>query len=602
MTLAGWLVIGVLLLATWVIARDRVGPDLTLVGALAVVVAAGVLDLGQAAQGFANPALLTIGALFVVAAAVRETGALVLITRWVFGQTRSPRLGLLRLVLPTAVLSAFVNNTPVVAMFIPATRSFAQRVGESPSRFLMPLGFAAMLGGTCTLIGTSANLVVSGQLESANQAPLGMLEIGWVGLPTMVVGVLYLMTVGHYLLGRRRAPGETLSDEGAREYLAEVRVAEDSPLAGRTVEDAGLRHLPKLFLAEIHRASGDVVRPVAPTTRLQVGDLLVLSGVASTVADLRALPGLQPVDELDVSSLDRHLFEVVVSHRSALLGRTVRDVGFRRRYDAAILAVHRAGERIQDRIGDIVLQPGDTLMLSSSPGFRKTWRDSTDFYVVSAVDEQVPPRYRAANAALAVLMLLVMIPVGSTFLHQAVPSIPEVPIGVLALLAVVALLALGCVTPRQARQSVDYSILVVIGSALGLAKALEVSGAAESIASVLVSSTSWLPPIGLLALIYVVCVLSASLLTNAAAAALIFPIAVSVAQAASLDPRPFAIVVALAASAGFASPVGSNATLLTYGPGGYRYLDYTRVGLPLNALCLAVALLVVPLVWPLAPL
>lgn len=600
MSVGAWLVLGVLLAATWLIARDRVGPDLTLFGALAVVVALGVLDLKQAAVGFANPALLTIGALFVVAAAMRETGALVVITRWVFGQTRTPRLGLLRLVLPTALLSAFVNNTPIVAMFIPATRSFARRIGENPSRFLMPLGFAAMLGGTCTLIGTSANLVVSGQLEASGQTPLGMLEIGWVGVPTMFVGVAYLMTVGHYLLGRRRSPSDSLEGEEVREYLAEVRVAADSPLAGRTVEEAGLRHLPKLFLAEIHRDGGDVVRPVSPSTRLRVGDLLVLSGVASTVADLRGLPGLQPVDELEVGDLDRHLFEVVVSHRSVLLGRTVRDVGFRRRYDAAILAVHRAGERIDDRIGDIVLQPGDTLMLSASPGFRATWRDSTDFYVVSAVDEQVPPRYRAANAAMAVLLLLVLIPVGTTLLHPVVPWLPEVPIGVLAVVAVVALLALGCVTPRQARQSVDWSVLVVIGSALGLSQALAASGAATSIAAGVVSVTSWMPALGLLAVIYVLCVIGASLLTNAGAAALLFPVAISVAEAAQLDPRPFAIVVALAASAGFASPVGSNATLLTYGPGGYRYLDYTRVGLPLNVLCLAVALVVVPWVWPLS--
>jgi len=599
MPLTGWLVIGVLLVATVIIARDRVGPDLTLFGALAVVVATGAIDLDKAAQGFANPALLTIGALFVVAAAVRDTGALLLISRLVFGQTRSPRRGLLRMVLPVAVLSGFVNNTPIVAMFIPAVRAFARRVGQSPSRFLMPLAFAAMLGGTCTLIGTSANLVVSGQLEAAGQEPLGMLEIGWVGVPTMLLGVAYLVTIGHWLLGRRRAPGETLSDDEAREYLAEVRVAPDSPLVGRTIEDAGLRHLPGLFLAEIRREDGPVVRPVAPEDRLAANDLLVLSGVASTVADLRGLPGLQPVDELDVGDLDTHLFEVVVSHRSALIGRTVRDVGFRRRYDAAILAVHRAGERIQKRIGDIELQPGDTLMLSASRGFRRTWRDSTDFYLVSAVDEQPPPRYRAANTALAVLGLLVALPVATTLLHPVVPWIPEVPIAVLALLAAVILVALRCVSARQARQAVDFSVLVVIGSALGLANALEASGAADALASGLLSVAGWLPGIALLALVYVISVGCAMLLSNAAAAALVFPVAIGIAQAAHLDPRPFAITVALAASAGFASPVGSNATLLTYGPGGYRYLDYTRVGLPLNALALGVALIVVPWVWPL---
>ncbi len=599
MAIGGWIVLVVLLGMTWVIARDRIGPDLTLLGALAVLLATGVIDVQTAASGFASPALLTIGALFVVAAAVRETGALHAITRLVFGQTRSARRGLLRLVLPTAVLSAFVNNTPVVAMLIPAVRAFATRIGESPSRFLMPLGFAAMLGGTCTLIGTSANLVVSSQLATAAQPPLGMLELAWVGLPTVVVGVVYLATVGHWLLGQRRAPAEQLSAEEAREYLVEMRVAHDSPLVGRSVEDAGLRHLPGLFLAELRHLDGTVDRPVAPEDRLQAGDLLVLSGDASTVADLRGLPGLIPVEDLEVGDLETHLFEVVISHRSTLVGRTVRDTEFRRRYDAAILAVHRAGERIRQRIGDIALRPGDTLMLSASPGFHEAWRDSADFYLVSAIDEQAPPRYRNAPLALVVLLLLVLVPVGSTLAHRAAPAIPEVPIAPVALLAVVVLLATRTLTGRQVRQAVDWPVLLVIGSALGLARALEVSGAAEALGGGLLQVVGWLPPVGLLALVYVCAALSAMLLTNAAAAAIVFPIALSVAQAAALDPRPFAVVVALAASAGFASPVGSNATLLTYGPGGYRYLDYTRVGLPLNLLCLIVALILVPWVWPL---
>ena len=260
---------------------------------------------------------------------------------------------------------------------------------------------------------------------------------------------------------------------------------------------------------------------------------------------------------------------------------------------------HRAGERIKERIGDIVLQPGDTLMLSASRGFRRTWRDSTDFYLISTLDEPPPPRYRAANVALLVLALLVAVPTGTTLLHPVVPAIPEVPVPILALLAAVVLVGLGCVSARQARQAVDFSVLVVIGSALGLAKALDTSGAATAIADGLLAVAGFLPGIGLLAVIYLASMGCAALLSNAAAAALVFPIAISVAQAAQLDPRPFAITVALAASAGFASPVGSNATLLTYGPGGYRYLDYTRVGLPLNVLCLAVALVVVPWVWPL---
>ncbi|MFT7520085.1 MAG: di/tricarboxylate transporter [Kiritimatiellia bacterium] len=596
MPVAGWITLFVLLGMTVVIARDRIGPDLTMFGALAILVGFGVIDPMQAAAGFANPALLTIGALFVMAAAVRETGALRMMSQVIFGRAHTTRAGLFRLLLPTALLSGFLNNTPIVAMFIPLAKGFARRIDESPSRFLMPLGFAAMLGGTCTLIGTSANLVVSSQLQQAELPPLGMLEIGWVGVPTMVVGLIYLMTAGHWLLGRRKAPRETMAED-ARQYLAELQVAADSPLIGKTVVDAGLRHLPGLFLAEIHREDGRTVRPVSPQDRLVAGDLLILSGQAATVADLRELPGLQPVDDLDIGDLERHLFEVVISHRSSLVGRTVREAGFRRRFDAAILGVHRAGERIDRRIGDIVLRPGDTLMLSASPGFRAAWQNSAYFYLVSAVQEAPAPNYRSANLTLIILSLLVLLPVVST----AIPGMVEVPIAAVAMLAVVALLVTRCITARQARQAIDWSVLLVIGCALGLAQALDHSGAAAVLAQGLVSLAGWMPGIVLLALIYVISLTTASLLTNAAAAALVFPVAIAVAQAAQLDPRPFAITVALAASAGFATPVGSNATLLTYGPGGYRYLDYTRVGLPLNALCLVIALVVVPLVWPLVP-
>jgi di/tricarboxylate transporter len=592
------LLLALLVGMTAVIARDRVGPDLAMFGTLALAVGLGVVDVRDAGVGFADPAVMTVGALFVVAAAIRETGALQLITRAVFGDTDSPRVGLVRLVLPTAFFSAFVNNTPIVAMFIPATRSFARRVKQSPSRFLMPLGFAAMLGGTCTLIGTSANLVVSGRLEQAGLEPLGMLELAWVGVPTVILGLAYLTTLGWRLLDQRQAPGE-LGEALAREYLVEMRVAQGSPLVGKSVEDGGLRHLPGLFLAEIRREDGSVLRPVAPQDLIEVEDHLVLSGVAATVADLRTLPGLHPVEDVDVQGLETHLYEVVMSHRSRLIGSTVRESGFRRRFDAAILAIHRAGERIESRIGDITLRPGDTLLLSASPGFWSTWRDSPDFYMVGALDQQPPPKHKNRRAALVVLSLLVAVPVGSTLLHRLSPSIPEVSIAVVALLAVVALVALGCINARQARSSVDFGVLIVIGSALGLAQALTDSGAAQVLAEALLSVTDWLPPVALLAVVYLLTVSAAAMLSNAAGAALVFPIALSVAQAAQLDVRPFAIVVALAASAGFFSPVGSNASLLIYGPGGYRFSDFVRVGLPLNLICLAVALCIVPLVWPL---
>jgi len=592
----GWWTISVLLIMTGLIARDRLGPDLAMFGALGVLLASGSLQPEQALAGFANKALITIGALFVVAATIRETGALTLLSNVLFGQVRTPWLGLVRMVLPTAMLSAFINNTPVVVMMIPAVRDFAKRIDDRPSRFLIPLAYAAMLGGTCTLIGTSANLVISGLLEQSDMPEMGLFEIAWVGVPTLVVGLLYLLTAGHRLLDVRRSPRESLTDE-PRLYLAEVAVAMDSPLIGRTVEGAGLRHLPGLFLAEIRRSDGRVIRPVNPQTGLQGGDHLVLSGLASTVQDLQSFPGLQAVDEpTSEVEVERGLFEVVISHRSNLVGRSVRDIGFRRRYDAAILAVHRSGEPLHQRIGDIILRPGDTLMLSASPGFYDTYRNHAGFYLISSVPNSAPARYRNAHISLLALAALV-----------AGPTLTHVDMMTASMITVVFFLASGCISPRGVRQSVDWSVLLVIGCALGLASALQASGAADiigqllwAISQALVSPS--LQPIVVLASLYILAVVCASLLTNAAAAALVFPIALEVANIAGMNPRPLAIAVALASSAAFATPLGSNALLLVSGPGGYRYRDFLRIGLPLNGLCLAVTLLILPWVWPLTSL
>ena len=599
MGVSGLFLIFILLAVIVAVLREWTGPDVALFGALVASCALGIVGVEEAFLGFSNPALLTIGSLFVVAAALKETGALHALSNALFGRAQTVRLGLVRLLIPTALMSAVVNNTPVVAMLIPPARSFAKRIGDAPSRFLMPLGFAAMLGGTCTVIGTSANLVVSGQLERAGLPPLGMVELAWVGIPTVIVGIGYLLTVGDRLLNWSTEPGPVRDVGSLGEYLAEVRVAPESPIVGKTIEGGGLRHLPGLFVAELHRADGTHIRPVRPTDRLRSDDTLVLSGVASSVADLQTIPGLEPVDGGGEASDARHLFEVVVSHRGRLAGNSVREVGFRRRYDAAVLAVHRAGERVDGRIGDIVLRAGDALMLTANPGFRETWRDSADFYLVSATSDSTAPRYTKAPIAWAVLAAVVLVPALSQLLRLWYPSLPSVQIPVVAAAGVVVLILGGCVTARQARQSIDLSILIVIGSALGLSEAVAATGLVDAALQWLSAGGIAVPPILALTLAYCATVAVAMVLSNAAAAALMIPVAFGLATACEVDPRPFAVMVALAASAGFASPVGSNATLLTMGPGGYRFRDYFRVGLPLNALCFVVALIVVPIIWPL---
>lgn len=580
----GWLVLGVVIAATILMAVEKLGPDLVMVGALCVLVVAGVLTPREAMIGFSDPATVTIGVLFVVAKAIQDTGVLHQAGNLLFGGVRGHRAALIRMALPTAALSAVLNNTPIVALFVPMVSQFARRIGESPSRFLMPLSFATMLGGTCTLIGTSTNLVVSGLMEQQGLPPIGMFELAWVGLPTAIVGLLYLLTLGRTLLAERSMPRE-MSASQAKDWLAEVQVARDSPLIGRTVEDAGLRHLPGLFLVEIRRADR-TIRPVAPWSVIEGGDDLVFTGRADTIRDLTTLPGLTPSGE--TPDPGQGLFEVVVSHHSSLLGRTVRDSRFRRRFDAAIVAVHRAGERIVGRIGDIVLKPGDTLLLSASPGFVDTWRESKDFYLVSEVPTDGQPRYQKAPVALLALGLMIVLPAAS-----------ELTMTVSSMAALVILLATRCISPRSAREAIQWPVLVLIGSAFGMSQALLETGVADAIAQSLISLTGPFGPRLLLAAVYLMGVGFSLFISNAAAAALVFPIALSTAMAAGLPVRPFAIALAMAASAAFSTPIGYQTNLMVYGPGGYRYLDFVRVGLPLNVLVFVVAMIAIPLVWPL---
>lgn len=583
----GWLTLAVVGIATTMMARERLGPDLVMFSALCVVTVAGIITPTQALDGFSQQAVATIAVLLVVAGAVSETGALRLISNTLLGRTKNATLVLLRIAFPTAVLSAFLNNTPIVAMFIPMIRTHAKRIGISPSKLLLPLSWAAMFGGTCTMIGTSANLVVAGMLDTyAVGEPLGVLEIGLVGLPTTIVGITYLSLFGQRMIPNRIDPLAAVQED-VRDYLVELAVASDSPLAGSTVEDAGLRSLDGLFLAEIRRSNGNVLTPVAPEDHIQAGDHLVFSGVASTVTDLISqFPGLVPVDH-SVELQGGQLFEVVISHRSELLGMTVRDANFRRRFNAAILAVHRAGHRLKQKIGDIVLEPGDTVMLSAAPGFRDSWQDSPSFYVVSDMQTAPPNRYPKARMVLATAACTVLI-----------PAFTGIPLLVAAMAAVVFLLLTDCIGVQGARNSVSWPVLVLIGSAFGVAAAMQESGVAAWLATGLLALTSSIGPYATLAAVYLLGVTVASFVSNAAGAALVFPVAIQAADMGGHNPVPFAIAIALAASAGFSTPIGCPPNLLVYGPGGYRYLDFARVGLPLNVIFLCLAVVLIPYWWP----
>jgi len=569
-------------------------PDILFLSGAALLALVGVVSPKEAFAGFANEGMLTVALMFVIAAALQETGLLDFVSNHVLGRGKSPRAAMARLagvIIPT---SAFLNNTPVVAMFMPIVIDWCRRNQVSPSKLLIPLSYLAVLGGTCTLIGTSTNLVVHGlMLESSDprvNSGMSLFEIGQVGVPYSIVGVAYLLLVGYKLLPERKELLEQLG-ESRREYMADMLVQPGCRLIGRSVEAGGLRSLPGLFLIEIERA-GEIITPVGPTEILEANDRLVFTGVVSSVVELQKITGLVPIadpayETSPASQAQRGLCEAVISTYSPLIGETIRDADFRATYGAAVVAVHRGGSRVEQKVGDIRLEPGDTLLLQTQPHFVRAHRNNPAFYLVSDVDQYRPPRQHRAWIALLLFVVLLVLMVTDV-----------VPIVVAATLVAGAMIATDCISPGDARRSVDWQVLVTIAGSFGVGSALDKSGAAAAVAGVLVDMTQSLGPIAALAALYFFGSVVMEVLTNNAAAVLMFPICLATADQFGVNPRPFVIALTLAASASFMTPIGYQTNLMVYGPGGYKFSDFFRVGAPLNVLLGIVAIILIPYFWP----
>jgi di/tricarboxylate transporter len=389
--------------------------------------------------------------------------------------------------------------------------------------------------------------------------------------------------------------------EYRRDYLVEMLVLENCRLVGQTVEQAGLRNLPGLFLIEIDRRN-EVITPVTPRDRIEAGDRLIFTGVVSTIVDLEKIPGLVPaVDtayETDPASRQRrHLTEAVLSNSSPLIGSTVKEAKFRQLYNAAVLAVHRNGVRMTNKVGSIQLEPGDTLLLQTGTEFVNNFRNSRDFYLVSSVADDRPRRHDRVWVSLGLLAVLVaMLTITSWMAHGG--AIPAEMTAIIAVLIALSMVGTRCLTMAQARSSFELQVLLTIAAALGLGRALEQSGAAESIAAGIISVAGDQNPLLLLVITYVLTLVFTEMITNTAVAALMFPMALAVAQKAGFVERPFIMAIALAASCSFITPIGYQTNLMVMGPGGYRPVDFLKVGLPLTVLVMATALTLIPVIWP----
>ena len=571
------------------LALEFLAPDIILFVSLAVLFLSGVLTPEEAFVGFSNQGMLTVGILFIVAYAAQSSGILESAASRIMGRGEGLRRSLLRMALPTAGLSAFLNNTPIVAMFTPAVRDWARSRGLSPSKFLIPLSYASIFGGICTLIGTSTNLVVNGLLQQEMDTSLSFFELAWVGVPAAFVGILYLTLVGHRLLPDHKGPVDDLRESG-REYLVEMEIRAGCPLIGKTVAEAGLRNLQGLFLAEIFR-DNESIAPVTPSDRLRQHDRLLFTGMVQSIVQLQKIENLIPVDEPRLyhdlrRSGQARVVEAVVSRTSPMLGRTIKEGNFRAHYGAVVLSVHRCGERVVDKIGNIVLKAGDTLLLLVNDDFFKTWNQSRDFYMISSGTTM--PTVDRKKSVISMVSLTGMVILAGTGV---------LPIFKAAILAASILVLTGTVKPADARKSIEWNVLIVIACAFGISKAMDKTGAAAFIAHWIINAVHGLGPLGLLGAVYLITSVMTEVITNNAAAALAFPIAISASSQVSADPMPFVIAVAIGASAAFSTPFGYQTNMMVYGPGSYRFRDFVRVGLPLNFLIMLVAMVVIPVVW-----
>ncbi|PSF06046.1 SLC13 family permease [Marinobacter fuscus] len=578
----GWFSLGLAAVALLAMSSGRFAPHQVMLAVLVILSASGIISADQALAGFSNPGLITVVALFVVAAGVHHSGGVDLLVHTILGRPKSVRSAQARIALPVTLLSGFLNNTPVVATMIPAVHAWSRKIGIAPSKLMMPLSYSAILGGTLTLMGTSTNLVVNGQYQQLTGSDgFSVFSLTLVGLPVAVVGVAAMLLVLPRLLPDRKDQQKFGS---VNEFTLEVAVAADGPLVGKSVGEAGLRELEQLYLVEIER-DGSVVTAVPSEERLRGGDRLVFAGDTQAISDLLRIHGIVPSVHEDEPALskdraERCLVEALLSPQSDVLGQTIRDARFRDRYGAVVLAVARGGERVPGNLGNIRLRPGDVLLLEARPAFVSRQRYNKDFLLINDLETEAPRHDRARLSWGILLVLVALAACGVTTMLNA------------AMVGAFLMVLSGCCSPGQARRAVDVPVVLTIGASFALGGALEHTGAANVISGLVLGFSDGNALLALI-LVYLMVSLLTEVITNNAAAVLTVPVVLSLASAMGLPAEPFIIGIMMAASASFATPLGYQTNMMVFGPGGYRFSDFVKVGVPLNLLVGAVAVLTI---------
>lgn len=573
-----WITVGALVVMVAALVTGRLSPPAAVIGTSAALFVLGVTDAQQAFSGFANTAPITVAALYVIAGAIDRTGALAPIVSKLLNEPGNIRKDLAKLLVPSAVGSAFLANTPIVAMLTPAVTRWADGKGRSASSFLIPLSYATILGGALTAIGTSTNLVASGLLESVGEEPLGLFELASIGLPLLIIGLVVIL-VGAPFLPKRRRPAEPAAD-GIRSFTVAMSVDDDGALDGVSVTEAGLRHLDGLYLTQIDRPE-QTIAPVLPNQVIRGGDQLTFAGQVDQVVALQKFSGLSLANGVASNALGNPAstgyYELVIGPSSPVVGQTAVEVGFRQRYDAAILAVHRSGELVDGQPGAVRFRAGDTLLVVAPRTFRQRWRNTGEFLLISRLDAEIPVSGRSRPLALLALAIAV-----------GLPLFDLLAITRSTILAAILIVVFGILRPREARDAVDVNVVLMIGGAFGLGAAVSETGLDQRVAGALLDSFGTFGTVGAIVGLLITTMVLTELITNAAAVVLAFPIAIDVAEQTGLDPRLLVIGIAVAGSASFLTPVGYQTNMMVYGPGGYRFSDYLRIGVPLSLVTITV--------------
>lgn len=597
MTLEIALVFAILALALASFVWEKVPVEVTAISAFALILVVGLLPVGSALTVLANPAPVTVGAMFMVSAGLEKCGAIDILSGYFTKLASTGYLTfLLVMILTVAFVSAFINNTPVVVILMPVVLGLSKKMDVPASKLLIPLSYASIFGGVCTLMGTSTNILISGIAETYNLAPFSMFELGKVGLPLLFFGTLYLMLFARKRLPVRETLTQILSPEERREFITEAFIRHDSPMAGVSLLDSGILKTPGVRILEIVRGSVAIPDKINKVV-LREGDRLVLACKPHGIAQARSFEGVDFLGEIgegleQIAASEGSIVEGFIGPNSSIVGKTVGEIDFRQRFRMIVLALHRRGKNVREKLETLPLEFGDTLLMMGTDQAIGSLRSSNDIVLLDK--PHVPSRSRRKKIPIVVATILGI--VGFT-------TFTNFPIVASAIVGVSVLLLTKCISSKEAFDSVSWNIIFLIYGMLALGLAMQETGASTLLADNAVSAVNYFvpeqwQPYVMLAVMYLMCSILTEILSNNATAALLAPVGISIAATMGVDPRSFLVVTAIASSASFSTPIGYQTNTFVYGVGGYRFSDFLKFGIPLNLMYFAASIFLVPMVWP----